>query len=127
MLSGMNRSQKRALAAKRRDAQYFTEDGVPLSPDQAFAATSSKRAVAPAGKSKTFALAEIVKTQEGIEKANEIVAKAERRQVEAVRKARADGFTWEQIGSVLGMTHQGAHKRFAALVESGQPTDHPPD
>jgi hypothetical protein len=113
----MNRAQKRALASKRRDVQYFVDD-VPVSPDQALG--KSKRAAAPAGKSRTFPLTELGKSVEA-------VAKAERRQLDDVRKARAAGCTWEQIGSVLGVTNQAAHKRFAHLVDSGQPTDHPPD
>jgi hypothetical protein len=38
--------------------------------------------------------------------------------VEAVRQARGRGFSWAQIGIILGVTRQAAQQRFGALVES---------
>lgn len=35
----------------------------------------------------------------------------------AVRRARAAGRTWAEIGEALGTTRQGAHDRFAVLVQ----------
>ncbi len=35
----------------------------------------------------------------------------------AVRRARASGRTWAEIGEALGTTRQGAHDRFAVLVQ----------
>ena len=39
---------------------------------------------------------------------------AERALDEAVMAARDVGLSWQTIGDVLGMTHQGANKRFHA-------------
>lgn len=39
---------------------------------------------------------------------------AERVLDDAVQQARQQGVTWQAIGDVLGMTRQGAVKRFAA-------------
>jgi hypothetical protein len=41
--------------------------------------------------------------------------------VAAVRQARGRGFSWTQIGVILGVTRQAAQQRFGALVES-EPT-----
>lgn len=38
----------------------------------------------------------------------------------AVIAARADGLTWKEIGDAAGLTRQGAHKRWAELVERFQ-------
>lgn len=32
----------------------------------------------------------------------------------AVRKARREGMTWEQIGTALGITRQAAHQQYSA-------------
>ena len=42
------------------------------------------------------------------------VASAEAALDRAVKEARAAGYTWQTIGDVVGMTRQGALKRFAA-------------
>ena len=44
----------------------------------------------------------------------------ERAQADAVMEARRQGATWAEIGTALGMTSQGAHKRYNAM------TDQPP-
>ncbi|WP_425298004.1 hypothetical protein, partial [Nocardia brasiliensis] len=36
---------------------------------------------------------------------------------EAVRKARADGASWADIGTAAGMTRQSAHERWAKLID----------
>lgn len=40
--------------------------------------------------------------------------RADRRLDEAVRDAREQGQTWQAIGEIIGMTRQGAMKKFAA-------------
>jgi hypothetical protein len=45
-------------------------------------------------------------------KARHEVAVAERELARLVRSARSHGATWEDIGTALGMTRQGAAKRF---------------
>ena len=41
---------------------------------------------------------------------------AEKALDEAVLAAREAGFSWQVIGDLLGMTRQGANKRFSALL-----------
>lgn len=41
-------------------------------------------------------------------------ARADSAVLEAVLAARDDGATWQMIGDILGMTKQGAAKRYAA-------------
>lgn len=41
---------------------------------------------------------------------------ADRALVFAVRKARAEGVTWQAIGDLLGVTRSAAHQRFSKLV-----------
>ena len=40
--------------------------------------------------------------------------RADKRLDEAVRDAREQGQTWQAIGEIIGMTRQGAMKKFAA-------------
>lgn len=44
------------------------------------------------------------------------IAEAQRelaaRETVAVRRARAEGFSWEAIATMLGVTRQAVHKRF---------------
>jgi hypothetical protein len=47
-------------------------------------------------------------------KANHDVAVAERQLHKRVQKARTSGATWEDIGVAVGMTRQGAAKRFGS-------------
>lgn len=42
-----------------------------------------------------------------------VVMRAERELTKSVGRARAHGATWEEVGLALGMTRQGAAKRFA--------------
>ncbi|WP_233213673.1 hypothetical protein [Mycobacterium sp. QGD 101] len=44
--------------------------------------------------------------------AREDLARARERYDEAVRKARAVGFSWGEIGRVLGLSKQSLHRRF---------------
>jgi hypothetical protein len=44
----------------------------------------------------------------------------EARLLRAVRKARDVGVSWTDIGHSLGITKQGAHKRFGKAIYSGQ-------
>lgn len=37
-------------------------------------------------------------------------------EVELVGLARAQGFSWTEIGAALGVSRQAAHRRFAAAV-----------
>jgi hypothetical protein len=41
----------------------------------------------------------------------------EERIVELIEEARREGWSWQGIGDVLGMTAQAVHKRYAALLE----------
>jgi len=45
----------------------------------------------------------------------EAIATAEQRLRDAVVNARAAGYSWGKIGASLGITAQGAHKRFAGI------------
>lgn len=48
--------------------------------------------------------------------AAEAAVQSERALVLAVRKARAEGVTWQAIGDLLGVTRSAAHQRFSKLV-----------
>ena len=39
-----------------------------------------------------------------------------RLELDLVALARAQGFSWTEIGAALGVSRQAAHKRFAAVV-----------
>lgn len=43
-----------------------------------------------------------------------------RRFVEAIDQARADGATWEQIGTAMGTTHSGAMKAYGRYRDQGE-------
>lgn len=48
----------------------------------------------------------------------EELRKAAQSEVEyAIRDARRDGATWEQIGRALGVTRQAAHARYGSLAD----------
>jgi DNA-directed RNA polymerase specialized sigma24 family protein len=104
----MNRTEKRALAARTKDVRYqYLVDGVPATRDEAFG-SPSKRAVAPRGRS--------LASLQSVTESTRTVAKAQARQLEAVRRARADGFSWVKIAEALGVSHQAARKRFVDKV-----------
>ena len=49
---------------------------------------------------------------------------ADRMEREAVERAMAEGWTWQEIAQALGVTRQAAHKRHAArLRERGRRTE----
>lgn len=48
--------------------------------------------------------------------AAQAVRHAEALELLAVRQARAEGLTWEQIGGLLGVAKQSAHQRFSKRV-----------
>lgn len=41
----------------------------------------------------------------------------------AIRDAREDGATWEDIGLALGMSRQQAHRTWARLIEESAPEE----
>lgn len=45
-----------------------------------------------------------------------LAARTDRALSLAVRQARAAGLTWRQIGDLLGVTPQAAHKRFSKVA-----------
>ncbi|NKY87513.1 hypothetical protein [Nocardia veterana] len=51
-----------------------------------------------------------------IESAAEAVAAAQQDLTDAVRVAREQGASWEEIGRAAGMTRQSAHERWAKVV-----------
>jgi hypothetical protein len=46
----------------------------------------------------------------------QVLDQTDRLEVLAVRRARAEGMTWRQIGDLLGVSAQAAHKRFAGKM-----------
>jgi hypothetical protein len=46
----------------------------------------------------------------------ELRAVVARLELDLVALARAQGFSWHEIGAALGVSRQAAHKRFAAAV-----------
>jgi hypothetical protein len=40
-----------------------------------------------------------------------------------VRRARRQGYTWEDIGAVLGITRQAAHARFSPILNQDMPDE----
>jgi hypothetical protein len=55
---------------------------------------------------------DVVSTLERLAENQLALMRAETRTVGLVRRARLAGATWFQIGLALGVTPQGAHKRF---------------
>ena len=53
-----------------------------------------------------------------LEKARIATQQAQIASLEAVRKAREDGLTWEQIGGHLHLSRQGAFQKYAHKIAS---------
>lgn len=53
-----------------------------------------------------------------VKEANELFSKASKKLDEAVKKARTDGVTWNEIAKEVGLTRQGAWARWASEDKS---------
>lgn len=57
--------------------------------------------------------------KEAIEEHQQADSDHRRRMVELVRRARARGWSWAEVGKALGVSRQAAFDRFARAVEEG--------
>lgn len=74
--------------------------------------------------SKIDALADLVasldpgRSLDAVQALRMIAQTAESAQRQAVRHARADGASWDEIGRALGTSRQAAHERYAPLTQA---------
>ena len=54
-----------------------------------------------------------------LQRAVRALAASERQVVDAVRRAREDGVSWRQIGSLIGTSGQAAHERYGPAIDQG--------
>jgi hypothetical protein len=60
---------------------------------------------------------------EGIRDALRMFESAEKLVSDRVVRARLKGASWEELGAALGMTKQGAHKRYSSKLPYQYPLD----
>lgn len=73
-----------------------------------------KAGARPATDARLRALGELARIRTQLEQVT-------RRQRKVVRQAKEAGASWHQIGTAMGTTPQGAHKRFRSIIERNKP------